>query len=240
MTIIFSLIIIFLSGLIQGITSFGFSLIAVPLLGLFLSLKIIVPLLIIFSFILNGIILYQLRSYINFKEIIILIIAAAIATPIGTNVLITIDESILKLLVGVIVLFSSIMFKFGLTVKIKNEKKAYFPVGFISGLLNGSVSLSGPPVILFLTNQKKNKQVFRATLTSFFFTLNIITIIVFMYNGLITPRVLKLSSVLLPGLIIGSLIGIKIGNHVKEKVFVNLTIVLIASMGILSIVSSFS
>jgi uncharacterized membrane protein YfcA len=151
--IVFASIIIFVSCFIQGITSFGFSLVAVPLLSMFLSLKVIVPLLVIFSFVLNSIILVKLKDYINFKEIYILILSAVIATPIGANILINVNERILQLMVGIIVVFSAILFKTGFKIKLKNEKLAYFPVGFMSGILNGSVSLSGPPIILFLTNQ---------------------------------------------------------------------------------------
>jgi uncharacterized membrane protein YfcA len=71
--------------------------VAVPLLSMFLSLKVIVPLLVIFSFVLNSIILVKLKDYINFKEIYILILSAVIATPIGANILINVNERILQL-----------------------------------------------------------------------------------------------------------------------------------------------
>ena len=234
--IVLASIIIFVSCLIQGITSFGFSLVAVPLLSVFLSLKLIVPLLVIFSFVLNSIILIKLKDYINFKEIYLLILSAVIATPIGANILINVNERILQLMVGIVVVFSAILFKTGFKIKLKNEKLAYFPVGILSGILNGAVSLSGPPVILFLTNQDKDKQVFRATLTSFFWILNIVTIFVFFNKGLINQNVIKNVFQLMPSLLIGSILGVKIGNKVKEDNFKNLTISLMTVMGILSIV----
>lgn len=236
--ILIAFIVILFSGLIQGITSFGFSLLAVPLLSIFLSLKLIVPLLVIFSLIMNSIILYKLRKYVNFREIYLLILAAVLATPLGANLLINTDEKILQFAVGVIVVMSALIFKSGFKLKIRNEKIAYIPVGIASGILNGSVSLSGPPVIVFLTNQDKNKQVFRATLTSFFWTLNLITLFVFFKKALITREVISMTGILLPALIIGSAIGISVGNKVKEGTFKNLTISLMAIMGTLSIIGS--
>lgn len=231
-------LIIFFSGFIQGITSFGFSLLALPMLGFLMDLKIIVPMLVIFSLIMNSIILLKLWQYTEIKRIVILIISAIIATPIGATILINLDEGLLKLGVGIIVAFSAIMFKLGFNIKVKNEGVAYIPVGFLSGLLNGSVSLSGPPVILFLTNQKTEKQIFRATLTSFFWILNIATVVVFLQKGLINVEVIKKSSILLPALIIGSILGIQAGNYVKEKTFRLLTEGLLLIMGVLSIVGS--
>lgn len=230
-------IVIFCAGLIQGATSFGFSLLSVPLLGVFMPLKVIVPMLVIYSLIMNSMILYKIKEHVKLKRISLLIIAAVVATPIGANMLINLDEGILKIIVGVIVTISAIAFYFGYKVNIKNEKLAYIPVGFVSGLLNGSVSISGPPVILFLTNQSVEKQVFRATLTGFFWVLNIMTVVIFITKKLIGTEVLKFTGYLLPALIGGVFIGIKLGNKVKEETFEKLTTILIIIMGILSIVS---
>ncbi|KPU27227.1 permease [Caloranaerobacter sp. TR13] len=231
------LIVIFSAGFIQGITSFGFSLLTLPILGTFIPLKTIVPMMVIYSLIMNSMILYKIRKHVNIKKIYLLIISAVIATPIGANLLINLNENILKLIVGIIVSISAVSFHFGYKININNEKLAYILVGILSGLLNGSVSLSGPPVILFLTNQGVSKQNFRATLTAYFWILNIMTIITFLYKKLITYEVLKLTGYLLPTLIIGVTIGIKLGNKVKEKMFKKLTTILIILMGILSIIS---
>lgn len=236
--ILIGFIIIFIAGMIQGITSFGFSLLAVPLLGLIIPLKLIVPILVIFSLIMNSMILYKIKEYVNLKKIALLILSAIIATPIGANILISVDENLLKIIVGVVVTISAIAFYFGYKVKLKNEKLAYIPVGVLSGLLNGSVSLSGPPVIIFLTNQGVGKQVFRSTLTAYFWILNIMTIFTFISKGIITKEVMKYSTYLLPALVLGVALGIKLGNKVKEETFEKLTVVLIIIMGILSIITS--
>ena len=237
-TIITAFVVIFCAGLIQGATSFGFSLFALPILAVFMPLKIIVPMLVIYSIIMNSIILYKIREHVKIKRILMLIIAAVIATPIGANMLINMNERVLQLIVGVIVAISALSFYFGYKIKISNEKIAYIPVGFLSGLLNGSVSLSGPPVILFLTNQGVEKQVFRATLTAYFWILNIMTTITFIYKRLISAETLQFTLYLLPALVIGVLIGIKLGNKVKEETFKKLTTVLLVCMGFLSIISA--
>lgn len=235
--IIIGFIVILCAGIIQGAASFGFSLLALPILGLFMPLKIIVPMLVIYSIIMNSIILYKIREHVKLKRISILIISAIIATPIGTNMLINLNESFLKIIVGAIVTTSALSFYFGYKIEIENEKIAYIPVGFISGLLNGSVSFSGPPVIIFLTNQGVEKQVFRATLTAYFWILNIMTTIIFAYKKLIDVELIRITGHLLPALVIGVLIGVKLGNRIKEETFRKLTTVLMVFIGILSIIS---
>lgn len=231
-------IIIFIAGMIQGTTSFGFSLVALPLLGIFLPLTVIVPLLVVFSILMNSMILFEVRKDINIKSISLLIISAFVGLPIGTNILMVVDDQLLKMVVGIFITILALLMFFGVKFKVKNEKLAYIPVGLCSGILNGSVSLSGPPVILFLTNLGVGKAQFRATLTAFFWILNIATIVTFAIKGVFTFEVVKLTGILVPSLVIGVLIGIRLARKIKDEQFRKMTIILIFVMGIVSIISS--
>jgi len=236
--IVLGALVIFLSAMTQGITSFGFSLIAVPLLGMLFPLKIIVPILVIYSLVLNSIILYHIKEFINFKRISMLVMAGIIGTPFGVYLLKILDESTLKLFIGIIITIAAIANFYGYKVKVKNEKLSHIPVGLVSGLLNGSVSLGGPPIVLFLTNQDVEKQIFRANLTLYFWILNITTIPSHFLGGLITREVIQYTAYLSPGLIIGTLLGIRLGNKIDENLFKKITLGLITCMGILSIIST--
>ncbi|MCD5410441.1 MAG: sulfite exporter TauE/SafE family protein [Clostridiales bacterium] len=236
MIIVFS--VIFIAGCVQGMTSFGFSLLSLPILSMIIDIKVIVPMLVIFSLIMNSIILYKIRKHMKLKDIYLLIVVAALATPLGAKLLINVDKEVLQVFVGILVTLSAILLHYGYKINIKNEKLVHIPLGFMSGLLNGSVSLSGPPVILFLTNQGVDKQVFRATLTAFFWILNIITIVTFYFNNLITGEVVQMTSITVPALVAGVLLGVYFGNKVKDQIFKKITTIMIISMGMLSIITA--
>lgn len=236
MIIVFS--VIFIAGCVQGMTSFGFSLLSLPILSMIIDIKVIVPMLVIFSLIMNSIILYKIRKHMKLKDIYLLIIVAALATPLGAKLLINVDKEVLQVFVGILVTLSAILLHYGYKINIKNEKLVHIPLGFMSGLLNGSVSLSGPPVILFLTNQGVDKQVFRATLTAFFWILNVITIVTFYFNNLITGEVVQMTSITVPALVAGVLLGVYFGNKVKDQIFKKITTIMIISMGMLSIITA--
>lgn len=230
-------LIILLSSVIQGITSFGFSLVALPLLGMFLPLKIVVPMLVLYSLVLNIIILYHIRHHINIKQIAILVIFGIIGTPVGAHLLQIMDENTLKVIIGVLVTITAMINLYGFKIKVKNQRLSYIPVGFMSGILNGSVSLGGPPLVLFLTNQGVEKQRFRANLTSYFLILNIFTIPTYFLGGLITGEVVNYTLYVLPALIIGAFLGVKLGNKVDEHIFRRFTLGLIIATGLLSIIT---
>ncbi len=231
-------IVVFLASGIQGMTSFGFSLLAVPLLGLFLPLDIIVPMLVLYSLMMNFAILVQLKGMPDFKMVGAILSMGMLATPIGANMLLTVNGDVLKFAVGVVVFFSGVVMYKGIKIKMGNKTLSLLTTGVISGFLNGSISMSGPPVILFMTNEGVEKDQFRRNLTSYFFILNIVTTVVFYFNGQLSPEVLRMSGLLLPALFFGVLSGVALGNRTKEAKFRTYTIYLIMAMGLLAIVSS--
>jgi len=236
---ILSFIIIGLAAVIQGITSFGFSLLAVPLLALILPLDQIVPMLVVFSLLLNIIVFTRLKGTINKKQMIILVTFGLIAIPFGTYALKVVNEEWIKLTVGIIVIISSVAMNFGLKVKFKNQNLTYGLTGLLSGVLNGAAALSGPPVILLLSNEGVNKESFRKTLATYFMILNFFTIPIFLISGFLTSEVMLNSAKLLPALLIGTLTGIGFGNKLPDHLFKKITLGLIFIMGILTLISAF-
>jgi hypothetical protein len=111
------------------------------------------------------------------------------------------------------------------------------PIGIGSGILSGSVSIGGPPVILFMSNQGTGKEVFRASLSVYFLTLNVFTVPIYFLNGLITPEVTDYSVKFFPALVVGVIIGNLFSKKMKEKHFRKITLSLLIAMGVLSIIS---
>lgn len=236
---IISFLIIFISAMIQGVTSFGFSLIGVPLLALIMPLDIIVPMLVLFSLVLNILVYSKIKGHVNKRQILILIIFGLISIPIGIYGLSVVDEKIIKLIVGTIIIVSALAMQFGFKVTFKKQDIAYGLTGFLSGILNGASSLSGPPVILLLSNEGVDKNNFRKTLATYFMTLNLFSIPMFLMSGFLTRDVMINTIKLSPALFIGTLLGIGLGNKIPDVVFRKVTLVLIFVMGLMTLLSGF-
>ncbi len=223
------------ASIVQGATSFGFSLVALPLLGLILPLKEIVPLLVGLSLILNLIILVQLKRLPNFKDILILFVSGVICIPLGVKLLLFVEEPILKRSVSLFLIVVAVMMIGGFKIRIKNKNLSYAVTGILSGLLNGSVSLSGPPIVILLSNDEKNRDDFRASLTTLFVLYNIVTYGVFFSKGLLTIDFASKYSPIIPFLLIGTFIGVKIGNKIDENKFRQMVLYLLVIMGIINL-----
>ncbi len=230
--IIYCFIGILFASFIQGMAGFGFALISVPILTLSISPKVLVAIIVLYSAITNIFIIFKVRKFVRLKEIWMLIIFGIMGIPFGTYILKVVDTNIIKLIVGIVIIITVIIMFKGIKVKFKNIKFTFGVVGFLSGLLNGSISMSGPPVVLFLSNQEFDKNSFRANLTIYALILNIITIIVFLISGLINEDVTRSFLTYLPALISGTIIGIIISGKIREVEFKRIVLLLIAVAGL--------
>ncbi|MDO9576764.1 MAG: sulfite exporter TauE/SafE family protein [Candidatus Cloacimonadales bacterium] len=238
MNFVFAGTVIFLvSALLQGLSGFGFSILAVPLITLFIAPKTAVPILMLYSIIINIVVLYSARKEVDIKKIWILLLAGIIGLPFGARLLVTLDGNILKVGIGILILIFGTLLLLGYRKELKHEKIAMIPIGIISGLLSGSISISGPPIIIFLANKQLGKHSFRGNLALYFFLLNIFTIPVFFLNGLFTKEVISYSITFLPGLIVGVIVGNLLSHKVQEQHFQKFTLALLMIMGVLAIVS---
>ncbi|MCF7792821.1 MAG: sulfite exporter TauE/SafE family protein [Candidatus Cloacimonetes bacterium] len=235
--LIFGIIVFLISGMLQGLSGFGFSILAVPLITLIIPPRTAVPILMLYSIIINLVVLYSTRKSVDLKKIWILLAAGIVGLPFGAHLLVILDSSILKIFIGGVIIVFGLLLLMGYRKTLKHEKITMIPIGIFSGLLSGSISISGPPIIIFLANQDLGKHSFRGNLAIYFFLLNIFTIPVFWLNGLFTEDVMHYSLRFLPGLLVGVILGNLFSHKVQEQHFRKFTLVLLLIMGVLAVIS---
>jgi len=236
--IILGTIIVLAAGIIQGLTSFGFALITIPLFIRFIPLQEAVPLVLMLCLETNLIIIANCIKHVRIKRIWILIVSSLIFVPVGAYFLMYFNPDYIKVALGVIIVVFSVILFFGKSFPIKNEKIGYSVAGSLSGFLNGSLSLGGPPVILFLSNQGMDKQGFRANFTFYFIVINLLTIASFLKTGILNKLVMERLLFLTPALIVSVLAGIKLSKKVNEKLFKKITLILLIVTGLWTLINA--
>ena len=91
---------------------------------------------------------------------------------------------------------------------------ALYPVGFLGGFLNGSISIGGPPVILFLTSQGTSKDTFRANLAAYFALTGGLATLGFALVGLLTRDVMVYAAALVPAALLGIYVGVRLSTRI--------------------------
>ncbi|TYP68614.1 sulfite exporter TauE/SafE family protein [Paenibacillus methanolicus] len=225
------------AGIAQGLTGFGFALIAMPLLGASLGMKSAVVVVVILSLLTNIAILAPVRRHVQLGGMWLLIGSSFAAVPLGAWLLAVAPAAVLKLAAGLLVCAFAIIQLRGASFPIRGTRLSYPLTGALSGVLNGSISLSGPPVALFLSASGMDKMRFRANLTFFALALNIVTVAVYFGQGLLTVEVLRGCLAGIPGMLAGVVIGISLAGKVAESAFKRLVLLFLTCSGMWTLIS---
>jgi uncharacterized membrane protein YfcA len=235
--LLYCTLVLLLAGVCQGLTGFGFALIAAPLLIILLPPKTVVPIVTLNVILITIFMSIKFKSRVEWKRIFPLMIAGIAGLPLGIYLLVVVKGNILKVAIGIIVTLFAAMSFVGFKKEIKNERIASVFVGFLSGLLKGSTSMSGPPVVLFLTNQDCKKQAFQANVVAYFAVLSLSAIPFFIMGNLMTKQVLRYSTIFIPVTALGTIVGMRLNKNIGEKLFRNITLIISIIAGLLSIIS---
>lgn len=230
--------IVFLASIVQGSVGFGFALIAVPLLTFILPMKVIVPMVVVYSLITNIMVMITARRHIRLSQIWIMIFCGIAGIPMGILGLKHLSPEGLKVMLGLLICITAISMAKGYRVKFKRMKMAYGVTGFISGVLNGGLSMSGPPIVLFLSNEGYDKHAFRANLTAYATITNSITIVMFIWHGFLTVDMVSMMGSNIVALLAGSVVGIIVARKMEEKYFRKIVLMLLIALGAITIIKA--
>jgi len=236
--LIIILCIIFVATLTRSIFGFGDALIAMPLLVIIIDIKIATPLIALIAFFIAFSILIKNWQNVEFKSAWRLIVASLIGIPIGLWYLNDVNENIIKLILGLIVLLFAIysLLKPELG-KIKSEKYSWF-FGFIAGILGGAYNTNGPPIVIYSSLKKWNPQNFRATLQGYFFTTGILVVAGHGIAGNFTSDILTYFAYCLPVVLLAIILGARINKKIPVERFHKYIYFMLVILGVMLIFNS--
>lgn len=226
--------IVALGHFIKGLSGFASALFAIPFLALFLDIKFVVPVFLLFDFISGIILTVQNRRYIDKKEVYLLLSGLVIGTGIGTYFLVSFGNEVLKKVFGILV----ILFALKILIEKSEETKRqigriWAPVsGFVGGCVGGMFGLNGPPMVLYLAHQIRDKKIFRATLYGVFFVDACYRLVLYSFSKLITIEIIKFALYITPFLLIGLFMGSKLHAKINENIFKKIIALILIITGI--------
>ncbi|AMK11704.1 sulfite exporter TauE/SafE family protein [Pseudodesulfovibrio indicus] len=223
--------IVLVAAFVQGLTGFGFGLIALPLLGFFLNIKTSIPLMVLLAVIISFYLSIRLRNHIDLKCIFTLLLATLPGIPLGVYVLKQVSPQTLSIVLGVIMIaFTSHQ----LIVRPKPlhlGRAVTVLAGFACGVLSASIGAGGPPVIIYTAIQPWPKDKAKATLALYFTISGLMVILSHALSGMITREVLSLYAMSLPTLILGIYLGTQAYKHISDHGYRRLAFVLVFLLG---------
>lgn len=229
---------LFIAAFIQGLSGFGFNLIALPLISISFPLTYTVPFLTLIGTYLNVFQLFQLKKKPSAKIVLPLLISGLIFVPVGMIFLLKVPNNILKLCVGFLIILAAFFLAKGFRIKGKSLTFQCIIGGALSGILKGAASIGGPPVVILLSNFDLDKETYKSNLISYFMLVGILALPSYIKANLFTkPMVLDSFK----GLFI-AFIGLQLGHFIfkklGEKHFQKITYSIVIITGIFTVISS--
>ncbi|MDP3093548.1 MAG: sulfite exporter TauE/SafE family protein [bacterium] len=236
MEIFFFIIIVILASLVGGTVGFGSNLIAMPLILTFLAKEPAISSMAIANIVLGGFLIRKIPGKANLRLGAILFLSSLAGMPIGIWILKVIPMEIMKVLVGSLAIFFVLAVCSG---KIRLPKSVFLTsvAGFFSGLLSTSTNMSGPPVVLLLMGQDIPKDEFRKTLTAFFLSIGIVSLLLFFANQIVNSQGAVLGLIAAPFVILGAFFGNMISEKLPQKLFRFLAMAIVLLSGACGIFS---
>ena len=185
-----------LSGFVRGFSGFGSALIYVPLISAVYEPRIAAATLLLIDLV--GSAPFTVRELLrcNWREVVPVTAAAALAVPLGTMALIWVDPIVLRWLIAVLVLTLLAVLASGWRYHAKPTLPVSIGVGLFAGFGSGAVQIAGPAVIIFWLGGSSNAAVVRANLMVFFLLMGFVTGTAYVAQGIITADVLALAVLL--------------------------------------------
>ena len=234
--IAYVVLIVAVTALLQAVSGFGFALLSVPLFALRIDIHEAVVLSSCIGTISSGWQTLFLRDNVDRGCAKRYIVSSLVGIPFGFALFVMLSDQVLRLMVGVAVLFGTFVVAFGGELKVGRMWER--ALGSLSGALLIATSTNGPPIVLALQAQRMPMLVFRATLARIFFVSGVVSVILFLIAGRIDSSILVATLLCVPVMTVSVLIGNRLVSRMAERPFRLLVLLLLVLAGTSSLFSA--
>ncbi|MCJ8338544.1 MAG: sulfite exporter TauE/SafE family protein [Pseudomonadales bacterium] len=243
------ILVTFFAATVQSALGFGFGLIAVATFLILLNSADAVQLVIILTFIMSAAQYPSLKSATYYPLLKMLALSALLGFPIGIWLYQSIDLSLLKQSIGVLLIalaahsFYRLNKTAGTAPKPTREcltvtdRHWIRPIGLLAGIMATSLAMPGPIVMLYLNSTALQKNQIRAIMSGFF---------IFSYLGALIFQLLLVgistdtwltAFLLLPAALLGTVAGHYLSGRIAQHFFRKLVLAILLLTGIFILIN---
>jgi uncharacterized protein len=218
---------VFVASFLGGVTGFGYSLVATPLLLLAgFPLPFVVTVNLALAFITRISVAYRFRADLSPRRVAGLVGGSIPGLWLGAEVLANVRESAIKLAAGLIVMVAAILlWRTASAPPPRPVPGAPVAAGFLGGLLGSATSLNGIAPVLLLAREKAAPRSFLADLALYFVASNAIGLLILAAVGAFdTDALFPAFVVWLPGSVAANWLGTTLTPRLPEVAFRRLTL----------------
>jgi len=215
------ILITLLGATVNGALGYGFSSITVPVALLFYANRVLNPALVWVEVVLNAYVLWVNRASVPhvWRRVVPMIVGLAPGVVLGTSLVHRVQPGWLKLATFMVLLPLILLQAAGFRRPIRDERRVGLVFGGGLGVLYSVTTISGPPLAVMLSNQGLTKQDFRAGLGLVRLAESTFTAVAYYFAGMFSSESAGLLAFILPSLLIGIPLGVRVIRHVRPETF---------------------
>lgn len=227
-----------LGMLVQSFAGFAGSLVAVPLLAMFISPREAVPTYSLVMLVVDIWLVYETRRHVQWSRLKGLLAGGLIGVPIGAYGLTHLPGHAISICISAITLAFGILFLAKVRINMKENAPTQLSVGLLSGLLGGSISESGPPVVVYGLARDWGKDTFRSTLLCYFLALCVEQDVSYWYFGLFSRKSVSIAAVAIIPTFLAASCGVHFKNRVSETIFRRAILIVVIGVSVMGLTRS--
>lgn len=229
-----TVLIVFAASVLRGLTGFGFSLAAVPMLAVLMPPAQAVPVAICIVAV-GGIFgARRAMTACHWPSIRQIAFAAAAATPAGVFLLKHIPSEAARMAIALFTIAAVVgITRAGAGGKPFGKMRAV-AYGLVAGLFNGLASMPGPPVVAYFMSSSLSREAIRASMLIVFQITVFTGLASTVALGLVTRDTLVLAALSLPGFWIGNWAGARLFEFGSEHAYRRIAILCLIAMAFVS------
>ena len=221
--VVIVLVVVTLSFLVKGVTGLGGPPLVIPVVATFMGVEWAVAVVAIPAALSNGWLLMENRaSLAGIRPFIVPMLGAGmVGTVIGVNVLLSVDDRIMSVVLGVLILAYIAWYLLNPKAELDDRAARWlaWPAGFLGGVLVGTTGVAAPAIATYVHSLRLPRSEFVAAVSLPFFALGVVQIISLLaLGGYDQERIIAGLIVCVPVLIVTPL-GMGLGRKLSLQVF---------------------
>ena len=230
--------VLFLATLIRSAFGFGEALVAVPLLALFIPVRVAAPVAVLVSVTVAGLVLIQDWRHVHPGGAGRLVLSTMFGIPFGLLMLTRVPEPVVKaVLAAVIIAFSAYRLVGRSRFELRDDRLAWL-FGFGAGVLGGAYGMNGPPLVAYGALRRWSPERFRATLQGYFLPASLVGMAGYWMAGLWAPAVTRYYLSSLPVVLAATFLGRVLNRRLDGRRFLLFVHAGLAVVGVVLLVQS--
>lgn len=234
-TILIFAIIVFIGYFIKSLTGFAGALFSIPLLVLFFDIKMVILIISLLDM-LSGLILIPTIKKIDKKELFFILVGGFLGTILGVYLLKSLASDSLKLIFAILIILFSLRMIFKKYFSFKKLKSYFgFLFGGLGGITGGMFGTNGPPIVLYLGNQIRNKHILRGTLIVVLLISAIFRNGLYFFTNTFNNNIYIIVLFAIPILVISTILGSRVYQKINQELYQKIISIILLINGIILI-----